>query len=50
MIGFTAPAPAQPELPDECDLYTYKAIITRVVDGDTVVADIESGVQHLAAQ
>ena len=30
-------------IPTECDLYTYRAVITRVIDGDTVVADIDLG-------
>ncbi|WP_205648925.1 thermonuclease family protein [Acuticoccus kandeliae] len=38
--------PAFPQasaIPDECDLYTYRATVTRVIDGDTVVADIDLG-------
>ncbi|WP_299938544.1 thermonuclease family protein [uncultured Pelagimonas sp.] len=33
---------AQDLVPD-CGLYTYKATIVRVIDGDTVVADIDLG-------
>lgn len=33
---------AQEHVPD-CGLYTYKATIMRVIDGDTVVADIDLG-------
>lgn len=29
--------------PPSCGLYTYKAEIVRVIDGDTVVADIDLG-------
>lgn len=29
--------------PTACGLYAYRAIITRVIDGDTVVADIDLG-------
>ena len=36
-------ASAQPARPTECDLYTYRATVTRVIDGDTVVADIDLG-------
>ena len=30
-------------VPDRDDRYTYRATITRVIDGDTVVADIDLG-------
>lgn len=29
--------------PQNCGLYAYKAVITRVIDGDTVVANIDLG-------
>lgn len=35
-------AMAQSEAPD-CGIYTYRAEIVRVIDGDTVVADIDLG-------
>lgn len=37
-----APAAAQ-DTPPDCGLYTYQGTITRVIDGDTVVADIDLG-------
>ena len=40
-LAMVAPASAQ-NLPD-CGLYTYAAKITRVVDGDTVDADVDLG-------
>ncbi len=33
---------AEEDVPD-CGLYTYKAYVVRVIDGDTVVADIDLG-------
>lgn len=36
-------ANAHAEEPPDCGLYTYRAEIVRVIDGDTVVADIDLG-------
>ena len=38
-----APAVAIAQDAPSCGLYTYKANIVRVIDGDTVVADIDLG-------
>ncbi|MEP4195996.1 MAG: thermonuclease family protein [Aliishimia sp.] len=42
VLLFAAPAFAQDAAPD-CGIYAYKAEIVRIIDGDTVVADIDLG-------
>lgn len=42
LLAVTA-AEAAPRTPDACGLYAYRAEITRVIDGDTIVADIDLG-------
>ena len=37
-LTFTAPAEAQ-----DCGLYEYRAVVTKVYDGDTITADVDLG-------
>ncbi|MEM6668731.1 MAG: thermonuclease family protein [Pseudomonadota bacterium] len=45
VVGAAAPSTLSAQSPDvpPCGLYLYRADITRVIDGDTVVADIDLG-------
>jgi len=45
VVGTAAPSTLSAQSPDvpPCGLYLYRADITRVIDGDTVVADIDLG-------
>lgn len=42
-VLFAASASASADTPPDCGLYTYRGEIVRVIDGDTVVADIDLG-------
>ena len=42
-LALLAALPAFASEPSSCGLYAYRAVITRVIDGDTVVADIDLG-------
>ncbi|WP_299739063.1 thermonuclease family protein [uncultured Roseobacter sp.] len=41
-FAISSPLFAEEPVPD-CGLYTYRATIVRVIDGDTIVADIDLG-------
>ena len=47
--SLVGPQGAQSRDVARCGLYEYRAVIRRVVDGDTVDADIRPGLSHVAA-